>query len=211
MHKIRNSEIDRRPRHRPARPRARLRQPRSAPDRAGRGRHAERLHAAGRRAFALPDGAGDRAQHQPAGAGGARDRRHGGLDQDHVTPTRRCKSWSTYYELSSARAGRQAHRRRSPPAARATSCGPSSMCATATSTVEKKRFSAFIQGSSNLAEVLRERGIDTVLITGTVTGVCCESTARDAMMLQFQDHHGHRRQCRHDGRGPQRLAGRVSI
>src|SRR5215475_391289 len=34
-------------------------------------------------------------------------------------------------------------------------------------TVEKKRFSAFIQGSSNLAEVLRERGIDTVLITGT--------------------------------------------
>ena len=49
--------------------------------------------------------------------------------------------------------------------------------------VEKKRFSAFIQGSSNLAEVLRERKIDTILITGTVTGVCCESTARDGMML----------------------------
>ena len=53
-------------------------------------------------------------------------------------------------------------------------------------TVEKKRFSAFIQGSSNLAEVLRERGIDTVVVTGTVTGVCCESTARDAMMLNFK-------------------------
>jgi ureidoacrylate peracid hydrolase len=53
-------------------------------------------------------------------------------------------------------------------------------------TVEKKRFSAFIQGSSNLAEVLRERGIDTVVVTGTVTGVCCESTARDAMMLNFR-------------------------
>ena len=53
-------------------------------------------------------------------------------------------------------------------------------------TVEKKRFSAFIQGSSNLAEVLRERSIDTVLITGTVTGVCCESTARDAMMCNFK-------------------------
>jgi ureidoacrylate peracid hydrolase len=53
-------------------------------------------------------------------------------------------------------------------------------------TVEKKRFSAFIQGSSNLADVLRERGIDTVLITGTVTGVCCESTARDAMMCNFK-------------------------
>jgi ureidoacrylate peracid hydrolase len=52
--------------------------------------------------------------------------------------------------------------------------------------VEKNRFSAFIQGSSNLAEVLRERGIDTVMITGTVTNVCCESTARDAMMLNFK-------------------------
>jgi ureidoacrylate peracid hydrolase len=52
--------------------------------------------------------------------------------------------------------------------------------------VEKNRFSAFIQGSSNLAEVLRERGLDTLLITGTVTNVCCESTARDAMMLNFR-------------------------
>lgn len=52
--------------------------------------------------------------------------------------------------------------------------------------VEKNRFSAFIQGSSNLAEVLRERGLDTLLITGTVTNVCCESTARDAMMLNFK-------------------------
>jgi ureidoacrylate peracid hydrolase len=52
--------------------------------------------------------------------------------------------------------------------------------------VEKNRFSAFIQGSSNLAEVLRRRGLDTVLITGTVTNVCCESTARDAMMLNFK-------------------------
>jgi len=52
--------------------------------------------------------------------------------------------------------------------------------------VEKLRFSAFIQGSSNLADVLRTHGLDTVLITGTVTSVCCESTARDAMMLNFK-------------------------
>lgn len=52
--------------------------------------------------------------------------------------------------------------------------------------VEKNRFSAFIQGSSNLAEILRQRGLDTLLITGTVTNVCCESTARDAMMLNFK-------------------------
>jgi ureidoacrylate peracid hydrolase len=52
--------------------------------------------------------------------------------------------------------------------------------------VEKLRFSAFIQGSSDLEEMLRARGIDTVIITGTVTSVCCESTARDAMMRNFQ-------------------------
>jgi ureidoacrylate peracid hydrolase len=52
--------------------------------------------------------------------------------------------------------------------------------------VEKNRFSAFIQGSSNLADVLRSQGLDTLLITGTVTNVCCESTARDAMMLNFK-------------------------
>jgi ureidoacrylate peracid hydrolase len=52
--------------------------------------------------------------------------------------------------------------------------------------VEKNRFSAFIQGSSQLAEVLRSRALDTLLITGTVTNVCCESTARDAMMLNFR-------------------------
>jgi len=52
--------------------------------------------------------------------------------------------------------------------------------------VEKTRFSAFIQGSSAIEEVLRARGIDTVLVTGTVTNVCCESTARDAMMRNFK-------------------------
>ncbi len=52
--------------------------------------------------------------------------------------------------------------------------------------VEKHRFSAFIQGSSDLDGILREQGVDTVLITGTVTNVCCESTARDAMMLNYK-------------------------
>lgn len=52
--------------------------------------------------------------------------------------------------------------------------------------VKKKRFSAFIQGSSDLEARLRAQGYDTVIITGTVTNVCCESTARDAMMLNFK-------------------------
>lgn len=52
--------------------------------------------------------------------------------------------------------------------------------------VEKNRFSAFIQGSSDLDKLLKARGIDTVLVTGTVTNTCCESTARDAMMLNYK-------------------------
>jgi len=50
----------------------------------------------------------------------------------------------------------------------------------------KKRFSAFIQGSSGIEAHLRARGIDTILVAGTATNVCCESTARDAMMLNFR-------------------------
>jgi ureidoacrylate peracid hydrolase len=51
--------------------------------------------------------------------------------------------------------------------------------------VEKTRYSAFLPGASNLDALLRARGIDTVVITGTLTNVCCESSARDAMMLNY--------------------------
>ena len=50
----------------------------------------------------------------------------------------------------------------------------------------KNRFSAFIQGSSDIDRHLRGAGIDTVIIAGTVTNVCCESSARDAMMLNYR-------------------------
>lgn len=52
--------------------------------------------------------------------------------------------------------------------------------------VRKDRFSAFIQGASDLEERLRDAGIDMVVIVGTLTNVCCESTARDAMMRNFR-------------------------
>lgn len=52
--------------------------------------------------------------------------------------------------------------------------------------VKKYRFSAFLPGMSELPQRLRARGFDTVLITGTVTNVCCESSARDAMMTNFR-------------------------
>jgi nicotinamidase-related amidase len=52
--------------------------------------------------------------------------------------------------------------------------------------VEKAATSAFFPGFSPLPELLTERGIDTVLITGTVTNVCCESSARDAATLGYR-------------------------
>jgi ureidoacrylate peracid hydrolase len=52
--------------------------------------------------------------------------------------------------------------------------------------VRKYRFSAFLPGTSELPYRLRARGFDTVLIAGTVTNVCCESSARDAMMSNIK-------------------------
>jgi len=52
--------------------------------------------------------------------------------------------------------------------------------------MEKRRFSAFIQGSSDLHAILGERGIDTVIVTGTLTNVCSLTTALDAMMLNYK-------------------------
>jgi len=50
----------------------------------------------------------------------------------------------------------------------------------------KVHYSAFIPGSSRLHEELRARGIDTILVAGTATNVCCESTGRDAMMMNYR-------------------------
>jgi ureidoacrylate peracid hydrolase len=52
--------------------------------------------------------------------------------------------------------------------------------------VNKHRFGAFVPGASGLHEVLQARGIDTLIITGTVTNCCCESTARDAMQMNYR-------------------------
>ena len=53
-------------------------------------------------------------------------------------------------------------------------------------TVAKKRYSAMIRTSSNLEWILREQDIDTVIVAGVQTNMCVESTARDAMMLDFK-------------------------
>lgn len=52
--------------------------------------------------------------------------------------------------------------------------------------VAKNRYSALIGNASELEKILKTQAIDTLLIAGTKTNVCCESTARDAMMLDFK-------------------------
>lgn len=50
----------------------------------------------------------------------------------------------------------------------------------------KTRFSPFIPGSSNLDSMLRSKRIRNLIVAGTATNMCCESAARDAMMLDYQ-------------------------
>jgi ureidoacrylate peracid hydrolase len=52
--------------------------------------------------------------------------------------------------------------------------------------VRKIKFSALVGDSSDLDRVLRDNGIEILLIAGTKTNVCCESTARDASMMEYR-------------------------
>lgn len=52
--------------------------------------------------------------------------------------------------------------------------------------LDKHRFSAFTPGTSDLPALLEADGIDTVIVSGTLTNCCCESTARDAMQNNYR-------------------------
>jgi nicotinamidase-related amidase len=50
----------------------------------------------------------------------------------------------------------------------------------------KSGASAFFPGKCNLKEQLDHVGIDTLLIAGAVTNICCESSARDAVEFEYK-------------------------
>ena len=52
--------------------------------------------------------------------------------------------------------------------------------------VPKNRFSAFLPSACALAGILKSRGIESVLIGGTLTNICSEASARDAAMQDFE-------------------------
>jgi len=50
--------------------------------------------------------------------------------------------------------------------------------------LEKPRFGAF--HGTDLELILRSRGIDTIIVTGIAANVCCETTAREAVVRDFR-------------------------
>src|SRR6516164_760484 len=50
--------------------------------------------------------------------------------------------------------------------------------------IKKHRYSAFF--ATDLDIILREWGVDTVIISGTTTENCCHATARDAMFRNYR-------------------------
>jgi nicotinamidase-related amidase len=52
--------------------------------------------------------------------------------------------------------------------------------------VDKYRYSAFMCPAGGLKTVLSQMDIDTLVIAGTLTNCCCDSTARDGNMMGYK-------------------------
>jgi len=100
-------------------------------------------------------------------------------------PTGESDAWPSYKERFSA-AGWATRSRELSPGADGYAIWPTLDVQPDDPHIVKNRFSALIQGASDLEPWLRAHGVETLLITGVNTNVCCESTARDAMMLNFR-------------------------
>lgn len=94
-------------------------------------------------------------------------------------------SWSSFYARSSPETAR-VHQEAFAPGAHHWELWPELDVAPEDLKVDKQRFAAFIPGTCDLHQILQNRGIDTLIISGTLTNCCCESTARDAMQLNYR-------------------------
>jgi ureidoacrylate peracid hydrolase len=54
------------------------------------------------------------------------------------------------------------------------------------SVLNKTRFGGFTPNACELDALLKERGVDTVIVTGTLTNCCSEATARGAQELNYK-------------------------
>jgi ureidoacrylate peracid hydrolase len=96
------------------------------------------------------------------------------------------RTWSTYFDHFCSPSRRQRMIDAFTPGADGHALWPTLDVRAEDLKVRKRRFGAFVAGSSDLHAILQQRGVDTLIITGTASQVCCESTARDAMMLNYK-------------------------
>ena len=70
-----------------------------------------------------------------------------------------------------------------PPPASASELVPEAGCSNGDLTITKRQWSAF--GGTDLESLLRERGVDTIVLAGIATNYGVESTLRHAVALSF--------------------------
>jgi ureidoacrylate peracid hydrolase len=102
-----------------------------------------------------------------------------------TTPVDALDGWSAFYSRFPPES-RRAHQAAFAPGAHYWELWPKLDVHPHETRVNKSRFAAFIPGTCDLHEILRSRGIDTLIVTGTLSNCCCESTARDAMQLNYK-------------------------
>lgn len=102
----------------------------------------------------------------------------------YTTPPDGGPSWSNFMVRMGASA--QGHQEAFTPGNHGWQLWPTLDVSEADTVIDKHRFSGFTPGTCTLNEALKAKGIDTVLITGTLTNCCCESTARDAMQHNYR-------------------------
>jgi len=102
-----------------------------------------------------------------------------------TTPADALERWSSFYARF-PQATRQAHQAAFAPGAHYWQLWPELEVREDDLKVDKGRFAAFIPGTCDLHQILQSRLIDTLIVTGTLTNCCCESTARDAMQFNYK-------------------------
>ncbi len=94
--------------------------------------------------------------------------------------------WPIYHDYFFTPAKRDAHKQGCVAGSEGVKIYPALNVERGDIVTHKRRFSAFIQGSSDLHDRLQALKIENLLIAGTVTNFCCETSARDAMMLDYR-------------------------
>lgn len=113
-------------------------------------------------------------------------REAGGLNVFFRFTTSTASEWSVYFEQFQCAELGKAEVANFQPGSHWQALYPELECTAGDLVIDKTRFSAFTPGSSNALDLLRAHGIDTVIISGTLTDCCCEATARDAQQLGFR-------------------------